>query len=219
MSDSVSSSLVAAVFGALWGDVCNGAIEPGDPLTEHEVGRRYGVARSTAKACIDRAVSAGVLRQSARKSAWVPLISEQEAVDIYRARRIVESPAARALAHLKHVPIEAYEELAKFDIASKFDNRGSLVAADAAFHKALVDGVGSVRMSRMYAAISGEAQLLAVQVRSEYPPNEITPVVEGHLEIVGAISRGDGDGAATAVERHLDLALARYAKLLNRSVS
>jgi DNA-binding FadR family transcriptional regulator len=85
------------------------------------------------------------------------------------------------------------------------DPWGDVVAADLDLHRALVDGVGSGRLSRIYASICDEVRLSIVQLRPAYgSPEELAGE---HRELLDAISSGPVAPAVAAMRKHLDAAL------------
>jgi DNA-binding GntR family transcriptional regulator len=80
-----------------------------------------------------------------------------------------------------------------------------VVAADAAFHQALVSAVGSPRLERLYAALSGEIRLCVAQLR----PSWASPSAIGHEhhEVLDVLESGDVDAAEARMTAHLERAV------------
>ena len=199
------SSLGEALFEALRNRIINGEIEPGEKVTELRVASEYGVARPTAKACLERLTGLGLLRRVAHKSAVVPKLSEAEIQDLFFSRSTFESTAAAHLAELRTVPEEMIRAQEVMRVAESHENFSELVGADIQFHWGLVHGFESERLSRMYEMISGEIQLTIGQYRA-HRRTTIPTVVSEHQAIIDAIAAGDTETACASLVEHISLA-------------
>ncbi|GAB2971171.1 GntR family transcriptional regulator [Actinotalea caeni] len=202
------STLTDALYDAVRVRIINGELAPGEKLTEARLSSEYSVARPTAKACLERLTAAGLLRRSAHKSAVVPVLTVDELDDIFMARAAVERAAVSHLAHAAHVPEPAVRAQAALEIAAEQLQFPDQVAADIAFHTALVDAAGSTRLLKMHTLIMGEVHLTMGQFQAHRATNPST-VSNEHVEILQAIESGDTDGAVHALTEHLQNARAR----------
>jgi DNA-binding GntR family transcriptional regulator len=197
------ASLTEALFESLRTRIINGDIAPGERVTEQRVAGEYGVARPTAKSCIERLTSLGLLRRVAHKSAVVPQLDESEIEDLYFSRETFESAAAVHLARHRLLPEEVRRAQEEMQRAAERADFTEQVQADIAFHWSLVRGLGSERLSRMYELISGEIHLTMGQYSAH---RRATPssVVAEHDRIIDAVVAGDEDGARRALAEHLE---------------
>ena len=199
------SSLGEALFESLRSRIINGQIQPGEKVSELRVAEEYGVARPTAKSCLERLTGVGLLRRVAHKSAVVPRLAEPEIEDLYFSRSAFESIAVAHLARRRHVPTETVRAQQAIKLAEEHGEFTELVQADIAFHWSLVRGLESERLTRMYEMISGEIHLTIGQHRA-HRRTTLSNVVAEHQAVVDAIAAGDGAAACTALETHLRLA-------------
>ncbi|GAA1171968.1 GntR family transcriptional regulator [Nesterenkonia xinjiangensis] len=196
------SSLTEALFESLRTRIINGEIEPGEKVTELRVVEEYGVARPTAKSCIERLTSQGLLRRVAHRSAAVPELDEDEIKDLFFSRTTFESTAVAHLAGQRHLPAEVKRAQSSMRSAAEQRDFAEQVQADIAFHWGLVNGFQSERLQRMYEMISGEIHLTMGKFsahRSTTPTN----VVAEHDTIMAAIQDGDEVTARQALADHL----------------
>jgi DNA-binding GntR family transcriptional regulator len=196
------ASLTEALFESLRARIINGDIAPGEKVTEQRVADEYGVARPTAKACLERLTGLGLLRRVAHKSAVVPLLTSAEIQDLYFSRETFESAAAVHLAGRRSLPDEMVRAQEAVERAAHSHDFVEQVQADIAFHWGLVRGLRSERLSRMYEMISGEIHLTMGQY-SAHRRTTPTHVVSEHAAIMDAIRDGDVDAARTALTDHL----------------
>ncbi|MBO0881139.1 MAG: GntR family transcriptional regulator [Mycobacterium sp.] len=196
-------SIVDAVCDAIRERILTGQLDPAEVLYEQATAERYGVARPTAKAAIDRLVNTGLLRRTANKSARVPQLTEEDVHDLYFSRLVIESMAVAHLANEGISSEPAVKALRDFDVAAKGESVRGVIDADIAFHQALVESVGSPRVLRMYTSIIGEAHLCMVlkQTHHLHTPRSIA---REHRAIYDAITARDAETAQTKLAQHLN---------------
>jgi DNA-binding GntR family transcriptional regulator len=206
--DIAVQTLVDALADALRQQVLTGKLSAGSRVTEQEVASTYGVARPTAKAAIERVVQTGILRRTANKTAKVPLLSEDDIEDLYRSRIFFERNAVTALARLAAVPAEAEHSLESMRRALDSESFVDMIASDIGFHSALVSGLGSPRISRMYETIVGEAHLCMAQEQSRGELGR-EENYEEHRAIIESIRARDAKHAEKLAVDHLTSAASR----------
>lgn len=193
-----SGSLTDALTEALRKQVLEGRLEPGTKITEHWAAAEFEVARSTAKAAIDRLVREGLLRGGVHKSAVVPRLTAEDVTDLYFSREPIERLAVRHLAERSEVPKAAERHLTLMQAAVAADDAVEHAVNDIALHRELVAATGSRRLRRMHDLIIAEAQLCIAQVRRSSSV-ELATLTEQHTAILAAIRSGDPQGAAAAL--------------------
>lgn len=198
---------VDAVAATLREQVMTEEIPPGVQVTESLVASRFGVARPTARAAIDRLVAEGLFRRSAHASARVPRMTAADINDLYFARGCIDREVARGLADRRTVPPQAHAALVDLLAATGGSPLLDVVTADVGFHRALADGLGSARLTSIYASLMGEVKLCMAQVQSR---RLLTPrsIYDEHVMIVTEIAAGNSARAAEIVTTHLDHARA-----------
>lgn len=197
------TSLVESVSDALRKEIIAGDVPPGLRLTEGWVAERFGVARPTAKAGLDRLISEGLLRRGPRRSSTVPKLSAEDIADIYRSRVPLESMAVSELAARRHVPDHAQRALLLMQVAAERAAHLEHTESDVAFHVALVNALESERLTRMHQTVMGEAQLCIAQVRQQASVN-LAELTARHAAITYAIAAGDEELARQALRADLD---------------
>ena len=85
------------------------------------------------------------------------------------------------------------------------DDWPQYVIANMRFHVALVDAVGSARLSKLYNTIAAEVKLCVAQ--SRYIINRQPENVDDHKPIMEALEAGNGQEAARLLAEHLDNAV------------
>jgi len=211
-------SLVDAVQQAMRVRILDGRISPGVAVTEVSVANEFSVARTTAKAAVERLVHDGLLRRAANKSARVPVLDLDEVRDVYFSRGLLEATVMRRLAQDGQIPADAKAALQRFDIAVDQGEQSQVVESDVAFHRALVDSLGSERVSRIYQSLMGEAQLCMAQMQYLRLLDPRLIATE-HAAIVAAIEARDPVLAVAMLETHLNNASSRIIAVLEKQAN
>jgi DNA-binding GntR family transcriptional regulator len=198
-----TSSLTETLSEALRKQIINGDVPPGLRLTEAWVAERFGVARPTAKAGLDRLIAEGLLRRGPRRSSVVPSLSSLDIEDIYFSRDPIESTAVRTLAGRSAVPAQAEKALLMMRVAAENGAHVEHTEADVEFHRALVAATASDRLQRMHQTVMGEAELCIAQVRLNSLV-DLKELTSRHAAILDALRDGDPEAAVTALRADLD---------------
>jgi DNA-binding GntR family transcriptional regulator len=198
-------SVIDAVEAALRDQVLDQEIPYGAAVREVEVARAFDVARPTAKAAIERLVSAGLLTRDVHRSARVPALSGEDVSDLYLSRMILEAGVVRRLAARRSLPPRAAATIEAMNALGSGAPPTQYVAPDIEFHAALAAHVGSRRVGQMHAALMQQMQLCMAQVQAHHLLSPGVIVTE-HERILAAIRDGAPEVAARELEQHLERA-------------
>jgi DNA-binding GntR family transcriptional regulator len=200
---------VDALYTDLRHQILIGQEKPGSVMTEVSVAARYEVARPTAKAAVERLVADGLVVRSRRGAgASVRLLTTEDIADLYETRILVESAVNVTLATRHAEVLEAAAANDRLRGAASDGLAVGIVAADVAFHRALVAGVGGMRLTRLHDQLMGEAHFCMAQVQ-ELQLLAAEQIAEEHAEILTAIREGDAAAAGTLTISHLNRARTR----------
>ncbi|MEO6941744.1 MAG: GntR family transcriptional regulator [Terrimesophilobacter sp.] len=189
-----------AIYDAVRADILDQTETPGSALTESAIAARFGVARPTAKLALERLVGEGLLRREHHKTARIPQLSREDISDVFENRAIIESVASSALARAGAVPpaaVAAHRRLVTSAAA------GDFARDDIAFHRALVAGQPSPRLTRMHEVLMGEVELGIGQVQAHHLL-AAADVAEQHQNILNAIVAGDPVLAERLTRDHIN---------------
>jgi DNA-binding GntR family transcriptional regulator len=207
------ASLTEALYESVRKRIISGDIPQGTKLTEVRLATDYGVARPTAKACLERLTALGLLRRTVHKTAVVPTLDADEIRDLFFSRATVERAAVSALAVRSLVPAEALRAQEAIEYATRTRRFEDQVEADIAFHSALVAAVGSRRLSRMHSVILGEVAMTMGQYKAHRTARPRS-VAKEHAAILAAIEAGMPDEAAVHLDYHLEQAQGRLLRVV-----
>jgi DNA-binding GntR family transcriptional regulator len=187
----------AAIYAELRADILSAEIAPGATVTESAAALRFGVARPTARIAIERLVTDGLLRREPHQAARVPRLSSDDVNDLFTNRAIIEGAAIEALAQHGAIPAAALHAHRSLRAGTK-----GFAHDDIQFHRALVAGQPSSRLTRLHELLMGEIELCIGQVQSA---QLITAheVAEQHQGILDAITAGDAGTAERLTREHI----------------
>lgn len=186
-----------AIAEALRASILSQVDAPGSTITETDVALRFGVARPTARLAIDKLVVDGLLRREAHRAARVPTLDRDDITDLFDNRAVIESTAMAALARGGTIPaaaLAAHRGLAATEHFAEYD---------IAFHRALVAGQPSPRLTRMHQLLMGEIELCIGQVQAAHLLSS-AQITAQHQSILDAITAGDADAAARLTRDHIE---------------
>ena len=191
------------VYEQLRKAIALGRMHPNERLVEADLTERYGVSRATVRTALVRLEQEGLVEHERNRGAKVRLIDEDEAVEIYEARALLEGLAARKAA--LNVTDEQAEELRSqlAEIRTAID-AGQLMEAsefNMALHDTIVRLAAHGTASRLLSRLN--SQLVRFQYRTILHPGRAERSYREHSAVVEAIVRRDPDGAETAMREHL----------------
>jgi DNA-binding GntR family transcriptional regulator len=198
-------STTEAVVASLRARILDGEIERGIRLPEQDLAVEFGVARPTVRAAIQTLCHEGLLVRERNRSAEIPVLTREEILDLFSVRIPLECLIVRMVLERGASLTPAREAMAEMEALPDDAGWSKVVAADGAFHQALVRAVGSPRLERLYAALSGEIRLCVAQLR----PSWASPSAIGHEhhEVLDVLESGDVQAAEARMTAHLERAV------------
>jgi len=186
--------------------ILSGAVGPGSRLREVEIADAFGVSRQSLRAALAELVHEGLLRRAPHRGVWVPALTAEELRDVYDLRAVLEAEAAARLARDPRLAGPVRVELERLDALDDDASWGITQETHLAFHRALVDAVGSPRLSRAYSLLWSEASLGLVAAR-HHPSSAPGGQAESHRLLLDTILAGPPDDASRAARAHLTIGL------------
>lgn len=194
-------TVVQAVADDIRKRVLDGEFEPGKQLRENDLLDDYGIARHGIRSALHGLAHEGLLRHQPHHGVFVPDADPVELADVVTTRLALELEAIRLIVErgLDLEPItEAVEQLEAVPESASWSE---LLTMDLAVHRAIVDAVGSRRMSRVHDSLVAEAALfLAFHGLKEQQRSRIR---QTHRRFVDAILAGNVDVARSLVANDL----------------
>ncbi len=199
----------------------NKELRQGDKLpSERELCRAFAIGRSSVREAIKVLETAGLVRTTTRgkeicatRAAAFPdfnLDADATTIrEVFEARKMIEIElTGLAAERASREDMAAMKEAVGAPSASE----SALMAADIAFHRALVNAAHNSVLSEVYNSITGllfqnfKYYFLLRTKRSEDLRSTLCRITGDHLAIVAGIEAGDPAAAMRAMRSHLDRA-------------
>jgi DNA-binding GntR family transcriptional regulator len=175
----------------------------GTLLTEGEIADEVGVSRTPVREALLRLESQGLLRLYPKKGALVLPVSAQEVEDVFEARELVESFAARKVWSRRAQLLPELQELVdRMRSARKVDDATALMAADREFHAAIVAAAGNSLLERFYASLRDRQMCMGVAAM-KVSPDRMDRAVAEHAAIITTLRSGTAAQFRALVHEHV----------------
>ncbi|HLE51520.1 MAG TPA: GntR family transcriptional regulator [Anaerolineales bacterium] len=202
-------SLKDEVFEYLHRRIVAGKYSPGEWLRQEELSTLLGVSQTPVREALDRLVSVGLAERVPYRGVRVPELNQDEILDAYVLRTILESAAVRIAAeNISDDQIKAlFEIVAQTRPLVSLDDMSRHRQLNKAFHISIVQASGNSLLSKLYEMTSNlfpdwmlyeymfrHPELLQVSLDREY---------QEHRAIVDAIAAHEPEQAAVATLQHI----------------
>jgi DNA-binding GntR family transcriptional regulator len=188
------------VYESLRDAISDGRIAVGERLREEEVARNLGVSRTPVREALRRLQLRGLLVIFAGRGLVVAKLSQQQIVEIYAMREILEGSAARFAAQHATAPEIAvlYQLQAKLKAAKGEATRISL---NRQFHQAIYEAAHNRYLMQTLDSLNDSFALLRSSTLRM--PNRRPGSDAERLRIIAAIEKRDPDLAEKAAREHI----------------
>lgn len=206
----VQESTPALIARSLRRAISEGDFPPGSQLGEAALAKQLGVSRGPLREAMQRLTQEGLLVSHRNRGLFLPELTASAVSDMYLLRttieraaveRILESGDGRACADRLDVVVETMARLADRPDSPE------MLDADLEFHRELVEGARSERLSRVHETVIVETSMCLRAMQSTYAHGEDR--VSEHRELAAAIGAGDVARATAALAEHMRDGLAR----------
>ncbi|POX45906.1 GntR family transcriptional regulator [Streptomyces sp. Ru72] len=191
-----------------------GAFRPGERLRESAIATELGIARNTVREAVRLLEHGGLVRFEVNRGAVIISPTPETVEELYTARKRLETAAVAA--PLTSEQLEAVEAAyADLGAATTSHERADIVAADLAFHAAIVAALGSSRINAFYAGLTRELRfyLMALSAHEREYENP-GKVVGEHEPLMEALRTGDAQRAQREVSHHIATNAERVQRIL-----
>jgi DNA-binding GntR family transcriptional regulator len=195
--------LADAVYAALRQAILDREFDPGEPLTEHQLCRRFGVSRTPVREALAKLERDRLVRVVPKKGAFVRTLSHDEIRDLYELREALEALVVRLAA-----PRMDRDELAHFEARFReLRARGAkgrypdLRTLGEELHRHLVKKAENAKLAQVLEEIRD--QLGSVWTMSMLAPRRVSGLIGEHLAIIDALKRGRPALAERLMARHV----------------
>ena len=182
----------------------NGLYKPGDHLTEERVARDLGVSRTPVREALSQLDINRLLVSRKNGGYLIRSFSVEEIAHIFEVRTLVEPYAIACIAN-QHTEeqFQALVHSLEKEIQHADDkNPDAFSKANEEFRNALFNGLANTELKRCITQFDHYMQLIRLVTLSQLATRRI--VIEGHQEILAAISAHDEKRVRQAMIRHID---------------
>ncbi|WP_029029909.1 GntR family transcriptional regulator [Salinarimonas rosea] len=184
-----------------------GKLKPGDPINEVAIAEALGVSRTPVREAVKRISDEGFIKVLAQTGTYVAPIGRDDLEEAYVIRRALEMESARrAAAKMTDAAIEALEDnIAAHRLAIARARYATAIQLDDAFHRTIAETSGYPGIWR--AVDISKAQMDRGRYLAIPEPGYGEQTITQHEAILEALRRRDSEGAAAAMEHHLETSL------------
>jgi DNA-binding GntR family transcriptional regulator len=201
------SSTAERVADVLRRRITEGDLPPGSRLSEEQLVRALRISRNTLRESFRLLTHEGLLVHQLHRGVFVRVLDEDDLVDLYRLRRVVECAVVRSLTGLGSGALQPLrDDLAAAERAVAGGDWRAVGTENMRFHSHLVGLAGSSRIDEVTARLLAELRLAFSAVAS--PEQLHAPYVERNRALLTLLERGEVEQAADELDRYLDDSLA-----------
>ena len=201
------------VFDAMRQAIIQLQLRPGDPLSEAEMARQFGVSRQPVREAFIKLAEVGLVEIRPQRGTSVVMISRREVENARFIREAIEVAVVRRAAEeadpRHHDVLDGLIERQR--VANRAGDHIEFLRLDEAFHQAIAEAADCERAWRLLENL--KAQMDRVRYLSLSDATPIETLIEQHAVIAGSIRRRDADGAAAGMHQHLSEILTSLPKL------
>lgn len=198
------STFASIVTERLRSSIVNGSLKQGSQLSEVELANSFGVSRGPVREALQRLVQEGLLLSEPHRGVFIPVLTDEDVLDIYLAREALESAAIRSIvandtsAAASQALDQYVTEMEQAEAAGDWESVGNF---DLEFHVALVAASGSQRLQRMFSSVISETRLClgaltAADARAD--------LVQEHRQICDLMQEGKIEQTLAVLGKHFD---------------
>ncbi|GAA4553984.1 GntR family transcriptional regulator [Amycolatopsis samaneae] len=212
---SLPASRTEVVLEEIRRGILNQEFEPGQPLVEAELAQRLGVSKTPVREALKVLSNSGLVTFSPYKGASVSVVDAELARSVYDVRTVLEPEAVRRAVERRDPALfeDAAEALKEASAAIADKDHAALSLLNRRFHRALYQGCGNPLMVSILDDLRDRAALISV-IGWEANPSWRKEWTE-HKAVLAAARKGDADGAAELLRKHVGGFLDRVLKTLD----
>lgn len=211
-------SLVDSVYQAIRDSICDGALKPGERITQEAIAERLDVSRQPVGQALVLLRSHGFIQDAGRRGVMVTPLEPSTVQDIYEIRSALDQLAARLAAERadESLMAEGRELIARVRPNLETASTSELVKADMDFHDLIYRHSGNALIQPSLGTYWHHLRRVMAAVISFWDYHE--RIWDEHEGILNAIGDGDGNEAARLAKAHVERASQELTKSLQSTL-
>jgi|SRR5579883_3401734 len=184
VGEEVARAIRRAIFA--------GEFQPGDPLPEMHLARKFGVSQAVIREVLASLVHAGLVRRFPNKGTFVTSLTPAEISEYIRLRLVLETMAwTDASARCRPADFDTlHQRLAAISAAVHSNDYYAAAIADLDFHREIWRSSGDATLARLLDQITLPL-FTFVSVRRSQRHDDLSSLVPEHAAIIDALTRRD----------------------------
>jgi DNA-binding GntR family transcriptional regulator len=167
--------------------------DSGALVTEGEIAQLLGISRTPVREALLRLDAEGLIRLYPKRGALVLPVSGQEVRDVFETRELIEGfAAARAWKHRAELVDRLAGLTEQMRRGHEQGDPVALMAADRAFHSAIVEAGGNRILASLYESLR-DRQLRMGVASLRVSPDRLAAAVEQHSTLLEVLRAADGE--------------------------
>lgn len=191
--------------------ILSGELPSGSVQSVRQLATQLEMSKTPVHAAIERLEAEGFLMLAPQQGVVIRELSIQDIVNHYELRQAIEPFVVRRLASRVTAPQLGIMQQNLSAFSRCLDNNDSqgAMAIDAEFHLLLCGFLQNEEIQRVMGQLCDKVRRVIHRVASQFP-ERLRASYSEHREIVDAISDGDAEKAAEAMNLHLEQGLQRF---------
>ena len=200
------------IYQKLLAAIENGDLRPGDRLLETDLAQRFGVSRTPIREAIRRLETDGLVAHKPRVGAMIRVLAQQEIVELYEMRIVLEATAAQMAAkHASKAEIHTLKTL-NAQMMQVATDPYKVAMLNRKFHGCILSAARNRFLSQSHNSLSNALVLLGKTTLES--SERVKDVVSQHDAIVEALKSGQPETAAKLMRTHMEASLEHRLKAL-----
>lgn len=208
-SPKKDQNLSGLIFDSLKDKIIVGDLAPNTMIMEREIAADFGVSRTPVREALKRLSQEGLILWEERKRAVVSEISEQDVMELFLMREMIEPFAIQKVFEhgepqlLAGLLVPIIKEMEKLK-----DSHVELMKQDMVFHSTIVNYLGIKMLSLMWQKISDE--MTRVAIYALHAKRQPETIIKEHTELIDSFWHCDLDKALYCIQGHHINIIAAY---------
>ncbi len=194
----------------------SGALQPGCRLLETDLANQFGVSRTPIREAIRTLESEGLVIHKPRVGAELRLLNQQEIVELYEMRTVLEATAAEMAAkHASSSELRTLETL-NIQMFEAATDPNEIAIYNRQFHICIINSARNRFLSHSYNSLSHSLILLGKTTLEN--EKRVQDVTDQHEKIIEALKSGSKYEASQAMREHMEASLDHRLKAVHINV-